>query len=176
MEQKRTGVVSRKGAPLTLVGPDVKVGDKAPEFRVVDADLQPVTLADSAGKVRLISVIPSIDTPICHSQTRQFNEYAAKLPDNVAVLTISVDLPFAWKRWHALEGVDKVQLLSDYQDRSFGLAYGVLIDEMKVLARAIFIIDANDTVVYREIVPDLSEHPKYKPALETAYRIATGGA
>ncbi len=172
MEEKRTGVITFKKKPMTLVGPDVKPGDKAPEFRVVKGDLSPVTLADSAGKVRLISVVPSVDTPICHAQTRRFNEEAANLPDNVVILTISVDLPFAMRRWRAAEGVDRVQLLSDYQERSFGLNYGVLIDELKLLARAIFVVDASDTVVYREIVPEVGEHPLYGKALDAARKAA----
>lgn len=174
VEEKRTGVVTFRKRPMTLVGPDIRPGDKAPDFRVVKSDLSPVTLADSAGKVRLISVIPSIDTPICHAQTRRFHEEAANLPENVVLLTISMDLPFALRRWRAAEGVDRIQLLSDYQDRSFGRNYGVLIDELKLLARAIFVVDANDTVVYREIVPEVGEHPLYGKALDAA-RQAAGG-
>jgi thiol peroxidase len=174
VEQKRTGIVTFKKQPMTLIGPDIKPGDKAPDFRVVKSDLSPVTLADSKGKVRLISVIPSIDTPICHAQTRRFNEEAANLPDNVEILTISVDLPFAMRRWRAAEGIDRVQLLSDYQEHSFGRNYGVLIDELKLLARAIFVVDANDTVVYREIVSDIGEHPLYGQALDAARKAAGG--
>jgi len=172
--EKRTGIVTFKGEALTLVGPDLQPGDPAPEFRVVKTDLSPVTLADSAGKVRLISVIPSIDTPICHAQTRRFNLEAAALPENVVVMTISMDLPYAYRRWKAAEGIDRVQLLSDYQDHSFGLAYGVLIEETKLLARAIFVVGADDRVAYREIVPDLGRHPDYAAALDAA-RQAVGG-
>lgn len=174
MEQKRTGIVSFDGQPVTLVGPDVGVGAKAPEFRVVDGALEPVTLADSAGKVRLISVVPSVDTPICQAQTRYFNEDAADLPENVVILTLSVDLPFAQKRWIAAEGIDRVQLLSDYQERSFGCNYGLLIDEVKLLARAVLVVDANDIIVYREIVDDLMHHPNYDAAIEAAGKAAAG--
>lgn len=174
MSEKRSGIVTFKREPMTLVGPDVRPGDAAPDFRVLRANLSPVTLADSAGKVRLISVIPSIDTPICHATTRRFNEEAAALPENVAILTISVDLPFALRRWRAAEGIDRVQLLSDYQEHSFGLAYGLLIDELKLLARAIFVVGADDKVVYREIVPEMTNHPDYDAALEAA-RQAAGG-
>ena len=172
MEETRTGVVTLKRKPMMLVGPDVKPGDKAPDFRVVDGSLKPVTLADSAAKVRLVSVVPSVDTPICHAQTLYFNQAAADLPENVALLTVSVDLPFAQRRWIGAEGVERVQLLSDYQDRSFGLAYGLLVDELKLLARAVLIIDASDTVVDREIVPEISQHPDYEAALAAARKAA----
>ncbi|KIH77956.1 thiol peroxidase (atypical 2-Cys peroxiredoxin) [Geoalkalibacter ferrihydriticus] len=172
MAQERTGIITFKGNPMTLLGPDVKVGDKAPDFRVVDNGLAPVTLADSGGKVRLITVVPSIDTPVCDSMTRKFNQDAAGLPDSVAVYTISMDLPFAQKRWCAAAGIDKVQTLSDYQDRSFGLNYGMLIKELKLLARAVFVIDAQGKVAYREIVKEVTEEPDYNAALEAVKKLA----
>ena len=141
MAQERTGIITFKGNPMTLLGPDVKVGDAAPDFQVVDNGLQPVTLTSAKGKVQLIAVVPSLDTPVCDTMTRKFNEEAAKLPADVAVYTISLDLPFAQKRWCGNAGIEKVQTLSDYQERSFGLAYGVLIKELKLLARSVFVID-----------------------------------
>jgi len=165
MAQERTGIILFKGNPMTLLGPDIKVGDQAPEFRVVDNGLQPVTLASSAGKVRLIAVVPSIDTPVCDTMTRKFNSDAARLPESVVVYTISLDLPFAQKRWCGNAGIDKVQTLSDYQDRSFGENYGVLIKELKLLARAVFVVDEAGKVTYREIVREVTAEPDYDAAL-----------
>jgi thiol peroxidase len=156
-----------KGNPVTQLGNDVKVGDKAPEFTVLANDLSPVTLAESKGKVRLISVIPSIDTPVCDAQTRRFNEEASKL-GNVQVLTISADLPFAQKSWCAANGIENVQTLSDHRDLSFGEAYGVAIQELRLLARAIFVVDTNDKVTYVEYVNESTDHPNYEAALEAA--------
>lgn len=171
MTQKRSGIVTFKGNPVTLLGPEVGVGDQAPEFRVVDNDLQPVTLADSAGKVRLIAVVPSLDTPVCDSMTRTFNQDAALLPDNVVVYTVSLDLPFAQKRWCGNAGIEKVQTLSDYQDRTFGLNYGLLIDELKLLTRAVLVIDADGKISYREIVPEVTAEPDYNAAMEAVRQL-----
>src|SRR6185369_4691977 len=135
------------------------VGDKAPDFAVVDNGLAPVTLASSAGKLRIISAVPSLDTPVCDTETRRFNQEAAGLPGNVVVLTISQDLPFAQKRWCGAAGIDKVITLSDYQTRSFGNAYGVLIKELLLLSRAIFVVDANDTIRYIQVVPEVTSEP-----------------
>ena len=165
MAQERTGIITFKGNPMTLLGPDVKVGDAAPDFQVVDNGLQPVTLASAKGKVRLIAVVPSLDTPVCDTMTRKFNEEAAKLPADVAVYTISLDLPFAQKRWCGNAGIEKVQTLSDYQERSFGLAYGVLIKELKLLARSVFVVDKDGKVAYREIVKEVTAEPDYAAAL-----------
>jgi thiol peroxidase len=172
MSQERTGVITFKGNPMTLLGPDVKAGDAAPDFKVVDNGLQPVTLGDTRGKVRLITVVPSLDTPVCDTMTRKFNEQAAKLPDNVVVYTVSLDLPFAQKRWCGNAGIEKVKTLSDYQDRSFGLSYGVLIKELKLLARSVFVIDKNDKVAYREIVKEVTTEPDYEAALAAAKKLA----
>ncbi|MDT8441903.1 MAG: thiol peroxidase [Desulfuromonadales bacterium] len=165
MSQERTGLITFKGNPMTLVGSPVAVGDQAPEFRVVDNGLQPVTLADSAGKVRLITVVPSIDTPVCDSMTRTFNQDAANLPGSVVVYTISLDLPFAQKRWCGNAGIERVQTLSDYQERSFADNYGLLIKELKLLARAVLVIDASDRISYLEIVPEVTAEPDYAAAL-----------
>ncbi|QGQ47521.1 thiol peroxidase [Metabacillus sediminilitoris] len=159
--------VTFKNNPITLVGNEVKVGDTAPDFTVLANDMSPVTLADSKGKVRLISVVPSIDTGVCDAQTRRFNEDASKL-NNVEVLTISVDLPFAQKRWCAANGLENVKTLSDYKDLSFGEAYGVHMKELRLLARAVFVVDANDKVTYVEYVSEGTNHPNYEAAIEAA--------
>ena len=171
MTEKRSGIVTFKGNPMTLLGPDLNVGDHAPEFRVVDTDLNSVNLADSAGKVRLITVVPSLDTGVCDTMTRQFNEKAAELPEDVVVYTISMDLPFAQKRWCGNAGIDRVKTLSDYQDRSFGLACGLLIDELKLLARAVFVVDAGGKVAYRQIVSEVTEEPDYQAALQAVKKL-----
>jgi thiol peroxidase len=172
MSQERNNVITFKGNPMTLLGPDVKAGDAAPDYKVVDNGLQPVTLGDTKGKVRLITVVPSLDTPVCDTMTRKFNEQAAKMPDDVVVYTVSLDLPFAQKRWCGNAGIEKVKTLSDYQDRSFGLGYGVLIKELKLLARAVFVIDRNDKVAYREIVKEVTAEPDYEAALAAARKLA----
>lgn len=166
MTQERTGVAAFKGNPITLIGPEIKVGDKAPNFTVNKNLVTEATLADYAGKIKLISVVPSLDTGVCDQQTRRFNEEAASLGDNVVVLTISVDLPFAQARWCGAAGVDKVETLSDYKAKSFGLAYGVLIKELQLLMRSIFVVDANDTVQYVQYLSEMTEHPDYEAALE----------
>ncbi|MEK3724189.1 thiol peroxidase [Paenibacillus sp. FSL H8-0034] len=171
MAQERTGVATLKGNAITLVGNEVKTGDKAPDFTVNKNLLEQATLADYAGKVKLISVVPSLDTGVCDAQTRRFNEEAAKLGDNVVVLTISVDLPFAQARWCGAAGIDKVITLSDYKNHSFGLAYGVLIKEIQLLMRSIFVLDANDTVQYVEYLGEMTEHPNYENAIEAVKKL-----
>lgn len=158
--------VTFKHEPITLIGTEVKIGDSAPNFTVLANNLSPVTLEDSKGKVRLISVVPSLDTGTCDAQTRKFNERASELGDNVVILTISNDLPFAQKRWCAAAGIDSVQTLSDHRDLSFGEAYGVAIKELRLLTRAIFVVDTNDKVTYVEYVPEATEHPNYEKAIE----------
>jgi thiol peroxidase len=165
---ERTGIITFKGNPFTLIGPELKVGNKAPDFIVVDNGLAPVTLATHKGKIRIISAVPSLDTPVCDTETRRFNQEAAALPDNVVVLTISMDLPFAQKRWCGAAGIDRVTTLSDYQERSFALAYGVLIKELKLLSRSIFIIDASDTIRYIQIVPEVTSEPDYTAVMTAA--------
>lgn len=164
---EREGVFTFKGNPVTLLGPEVKVGDVAPNFTVLANNLTPVTLDSSKGTVRIISVIPSLDTGVCDAQTRRFNEEASNV-DGVTILTVSVDLPFAQTRWCGAAGIDKVQTLSDHRDLSFGLAYGLVVKELRLLARAVFVIDANDKVVYVEYVPAVGEHPNYEAAIEAA--------
>lgn len=166
--QERSGVVTFKGKPVTLLGPDIKAGDKAPDFRAVDNGLAPVTLADFRGKVKIISAVPSLDTPVCDTETRRFNQEAAALPGDVVVVTVSLDLPFAQKRWCAAAGIDKVKTLSDYQDRSFASAYGVLIKELKLLSRSIFVVDKGDTVRYVQHVKEVAQEPDYAAAVAAA--------
>ncbi len=163
---KRKVTVTMKGSPLTLTGNEVKVGQKAPDFEVVANDLSAVKFTSFAGKVCIISSVPSLDTPVCDIQTHRFNEEADKLGGNVAVLTISMDLPFAQKRWCGSAGVKNVQTLSDHRDASFGLAFGVLIKELRLLARAVFVVDKQGTIMYMQIVPELSKEPDYDAALK----------
>jgi thioredoxin-dependent peroxiredoxin len=151
--------------PVTLIGKEVKVGDNAPDFTVLSNDLTPVTLEDTEGKVRLISVVPSIDTGVCDAQTRRFNEEISNL-GNVEVLTISVDLPFAQKRWCGASGLEQVKTYSDHKDLSFGKAYGVYMEEFRLLARAVFVIDPMDKVTYVEYVSEGTNHPNYEAALK----------
>ncbi|QFT90186.1 putative thiol peroxidase [Bacillus sp. THAF10] len=157
--------VTFKGNPMTLVGNEVKVGDKAPNFSVLANDLSEVTLDKYKGFKKLISVVPSVDTGVCDAQTRKFNEEASKL-DNVKVITVSMDLPFAQKRWCAASGLDNVEIVSDHRDASLGEAYGVLMQELRLLARSTFVVDSNDTVTYVEYVGEGTDHPDYAAAIE----------
>ncbi|MCX7794283.1 MAG: thiol peroxidase [Thermodesulfovibrionales bacterium] len=163
---ERSGLVTIHGNPLTLIGPVLNVGDKAPDFSVLDKDLKEVRLSDFAGKIKIISVTPSLDTPVCDMQARRFNEEAARLPEDVVVLNISMDLPFAISRFCTTAGIDKVKAYSDHRDASFGNAYGVLIKELRLLARSIFVIDKNDRIIYIEIVPEITNQPDYDKAIE----------
>ena len=165
---ERSGIITFKGNPFTLLGPALKVGDKAPDFTVVDNGLAPVSLASSAGRIRIISAVPSLDTPVCDTETRRFNQEAAGLPDAVVVLTISLDLPFAQKRWCGAAGIEKVTTLSDYRERSFGQNYGVLIKELLLLSRAIFVIDTQDVIRYIQIVPEVTSEPDYAAVIAAA--------
>ena len=169
---ERKGAVTLRGNPMTLVGPELKAGEKAPDFKLVGNDMKPVTLADTAGKVRIIAAVPSLDTPVCDAETRRFNEEAGNLP-GVEILTVSVDLPMAQSRWCGAAGVKSVRTLSDYRDRAFGTAYGVLIQEILLDARAVFVVDKDNTVRYVEYVKEVAEHPNYTAALETAKKLAS---
>ncbi len=165
MAIERKGAVTFQGKPLTVIGPELKVGDGAPDFKVLSNDLKEVTLKSSAGKVRLISVVPSLDTGICDAQTRRFNKEAAKFGDDVVVLTISADLPFAQKRWCGAAGVNQVDVLSDHLNMSFGDAYGTHIKELRLEQRSIFIVDKDDVIRYVQYVPEVAQHPDYDDAL-----------
>jgi len=162
---ERAGIITMKGKPLTLVGPDVKIGDAAPNFTVLNDSLTEVSLKDFSGKIKVISVTPSLDTPVCDLQLRRFNHEAATLPHDVVVLNISMDLPFAIARFCTTAEIDRAKAFSDHRDASFGNAYGVLIKELRLLARSIFIIDAKNVVRYKEIIKEQTNHPDYERAL-----------
>lgn len=172
MAQERTGVATLKGNPITLLGPELKVGDRAPDFTLNKDLVTEVSLADYADKIKLISVVPSLDTGVCDAQTRRFNEEAAGLGDEVAILTVSVDLPFAQARWCGAAEVDKVITLSDYKTNAFGEAYGVLIKELRLDMRAIFVVDKNDTIQYVEYLKEMTDHPNYDAAIAAVKQLA----
>jgi thiol peroxidase len=163
---ERPGATTMKGNPLTLLGPELKAGDRAPEFEAVDTSLKPVSLTTTSG-VRIFSVVPSLDTPVCDAQTKRFNEAAASLP-SVEIYTVSMDLPFAQKRWCGAFGVDKVKMLSDHRSGSFGENYGTLIKDLRIESRAIFVVDQDNTIRYAEYVKEVADHPNYDAALEAA--------
>lgn len=171
MAQERTGIATLKGNPITLLGPQLKAGDKAPDFKLNKDLVTEVSLSDYAGKIKLISVVPSLDTGVCDAQTRRFNEEAAKLGDQVTTLTVSVDLPFAQARWCGAAGVDKVVTLSDYKTNAFGEAYGVLIKEFRLDMRAIFVVDADDTIQYVEVLKEMTEAPNYEEAVAAVNKL-----
>ena len=170
MTQTRKDVVTMKGNPLTLLGKEIKVGDQAPDFTVVQNDLQPYTLKDAGNKVKIISVVPSIDTGVCELQTIYFNEEAAALGD-VLILTISVDLTFAQKRFCGAKGIDKVITLSDHKDLSFGLQYGFVIEEFRLLSRGIVVLDRDNKVAYVEFVKEVASEPDYESAMEAVKKL-----
>jgi thiol peroxidase len=163
----RAGAVTFKGTPLTLAGEAVKVGQPAPDFTLhyFEGGLKTITLADLKGKPTIISVVPSLDTPVCQTQTKKFNEQLAALKDRIHALTVSLDLPFAMNRFCGAEQVTNMRVGSDYQDRSFGRNWGMLIEELKLLARGVFVLDAAGNVVYAETVPEVTSEPNYDAAL-----------
>ena len=168
MANERKGAVLWKGNPTDLVGPGLKPGDKAPtDFTVFGNDMSAVRGSDLAGKARILCAVPSIDTSVCDTEMRRFNQESASLP-GVEVITVSMDLPFAQKRWCGAAGIDKVRTLSDYKERTFGRAYGVYAPAKGLLARAVFVIDKSDTIVHAEYVPEVGTEPDYKAALEAA--------
>ena len=168
---KRNNVVTFQGNPLVLLGPEITVGMAAPDFTVVKNDLAPATLADLKGQVTIISVVPSLDTGVCDVQTRRFNQEAGALGGKVRVVTVSMDLPFAQARWCGNAGAENVQTVSDYQTASFGQAYGVLIEGLRLLARAIFVVDSQGKVAYVQIVPEMTHEPDYAAALDAAKKL-----
>lgn len=163
--KERTGLITMKGQPLTLLGNEVKVGDKAPDFEVLANDLSKVKLSSFAGKVCIIASVPSLDTPVCDMMTRRFNEQAGKLGAEVVTLTVSMDLPFAQNRWCQAGEVSNLQTLSDHRDASFGRAFGVLIKELRLLARAVFVVDSKGVIRYIQIVKEQTEQPDYESVL-----------
>jgi thiol peroxidase len=169
--QVRKGVVTFKGMPVTLIGPEIKAGMPAPDFTALATDLTPVTLSSLKGKPVLISVTTSLDTGVCDAQAKRLNEEAVKLP-GVTVLNISMDLPFAQKRWCGASGTDRIKTLSDHRDASFGTAYGTLIQELRLLIRSMFVIDSSGTVRYVEYVPEGTSHPNYDAAFAAVRQVA----
>lgn len=153
----------------------MKAGDPAPDFQAVDDSLQPVNLAGTGPGVRIFSVVPSLDTPVCDAQTKRFNEEAGRLPD-VSIYTVSMDLPFAQKRWCGAFGVDNVKMISDHRDGSFGEHYGTLIKDLRILSRAIFVVDKNNRIQHVEYVKEVADHPNYESALTVAKKLAGGAA
>jgi thioredoxin-dependent peroxiredoxin len=172
--ERRTGLVTMKGGPVVLLGPDVKVGEKAADFRVVDGAFQALELNTLLGSPILIAAVPSLDTSVCALETKRFNDELAHLPADVQLLTISMDLPFAQRRFCDAEHIDRVRVLSDHVWREFGARYGVLIENLGLLARSIFVIGRDGRIAYREIVPELGQHPNYDAALEAIRAAASG--
>ena len=159
--EERTGIITMKGNPLTLIGKELKAGNSAPDVEVLDNNLSPVKLSSFRGKICVISSVPSLDTPVCDMETRRFNQEAGKLSADIQMLTISMDLPFAQKRWCGAAGVDNVVTLSDHRNASFGTAYGVLIKELRLLARSVFVVDREGIIRYIQMVNEISEEPDY---------------
>ena len=169
---ERAGLLTIHGNPLTLVGDEVKVGDPAPEVELLDNDLKPVKLSSYRGKVLVIASVPSLDTPVCDLETRRFNDEAANMGPDIEILTISMDLPFAQKRWCGAAGVKRLRTLSDHREAAFGQAYGVLIKELRLLARAVFIIDREGTVQYEQLVKEVTSEPNYEEVLQALGKMA----
>lgn len=165
---ERTGAVTFQGNPLTLIGPEIARGQSAPDVELLANDLSAVKLSSLKGKVCIIAAVPSLDTPVCDMETRRFNEAAEKLGDKVVVLTVSMDLPFAQSRWCGAAGVGNVRTLSDHRDAAFGTAYGILIKELRLLARAVFVVDKQGVVRYTELVKEVTDEPDYDTALAAA--------
>src|ERR1041384_8105029 len=172
---ERSAATTLKGNPFTVLGPELKVGDPAPDFEAIDNGLKPVTLASTGNGVRIFSVIPSLDTPVCDAQTKRFEEETGKLPD-VSIYTFSMDLPFAQKRWCGAFGVDHVKMVSDHKTGSFGESYGTLIKDLRILSRAIFVVDKDNVIRHVEYVKEVSNHPNYESALSVAKSLSGGAA
>ncbi|MFZ0589925.1 MAG: thiol peroxidase [Bryobacteraceae bacterium] len=164
---ERQGATTLQGNPLTLVGPELKTGDRAPDFETVDSGMQPVNLAKTGENVRIFSVVPSLDTPVCDAQTKRFEDAAGKMK-GIDIYTISMDLPFAQKRWCSTFGVDKIKMLSDHRSGSFGEHYGTLIKELRIESRAIFVIGKDNKILHAEYVKEVANHPDYETALNAA--------
>ena len=165
---ERPNAITLKGNPKTLLGDELKVGDAAPDFTLVATDMSAKSLSDFDGKVKVISVVPSIDTPVCEQETRTFNEKAASLGDGVVILTVSVDTPMAQKRFCAAHGIEQVHMLSDFKDHKFGPAYGVRMKETGLLARQVFIVDKDNKITYTQLVPEVADLPDFDQAINAA--------
>ncbi len=170
--KERQGIITIHGKPLTLVGDEIKAGAAAPDAEVLDNDLNPVKFSSYRGKVLVIAAVPSLDTPVCDLETRRFNDEAANLGAEIELVTISMDLPFAQKRWCGAAGVTRLKTLSDHRQADFGTAYGVLIKELRLLARAVFIVDRQGTVQYAQLVKEVTEEPNYEEVLQALAKIA----
>ena len=168
---ERENLVTFKGGPLTLIGNEVSVGQTAPDFTAAANDLSPYKLSDDSGKVVVVSVVPSLDTPVCDTQTRKFNEAAASLGDNVVIVTVSVDLPFAQARWCGAAGVEQVKTVSDYNGVEFGTKYGLLIKELHLLTRAVLVVDQQGVIRYYQLVSEVTDEPDYDAALESVKKL-----
>jgi thioredoxin-dependent peroxiredoxin len=164
--QERTGIITFGGNPLTLIGPQIKKGDAAPDAILLDNNMNAVHLSSYRGKICIISSVPSLDTPVCDMETRRFNTEAAKIGPEAMILTVSMDLPFAQKRWCGAAGVDKVITLSDHRNAEFGTAYGVLIKELRLLARTVFIVDPQGKIRYVQQVKEITQEPDYEAVLK----------
>jgi thiol peroxidase len=164
--EERSAAVTLHGNPLTLMGTVLNVGDTVPDIEVLDNDLNAVKFSSFKGKICVISAVPSLDTPTCDMETRRFNETASQLGDDVVILTVSTDLPFAQKRWCGAAGVDKVITLSDHREAVFGSAFGVLIKELRLLSRSIFVVDRDGVIQYIQHVKELSEEPDYDAVID----------
>ena len=169
---ERTGLVTMMGNPITLVGNEVKVGEKAPDVELVANDVGPVELSSLwQGKVCIITSVPSLDTPVCDTETRRFNEEATRMGADVVVLAVSMDLPFAQERWCGAAGVENVQTLSDHREAAFGQAYGLLLDDLRLLTRAVFVVDKEGIIRYVELVEEVASEPNYEAALKAARKL-----
>lgn len=169
--EERTGIVTMKGNPMTLLGKGIKAGEKAPDVELTATDLSPVKLSAYRGKVCVISAVPSLDTPVCDMETRRFNTEAAALGDDVAILTVSMDLPFAQSRWCGAAGVDRVVTLSDHRAADFGQSYGVLIKGIRLLARAVFVVDREGVVRYVQTVGEIASEPDYDAVIAAVKKL-----
>jgi thiol peroxidase len=169
--EERTGIITFQGNPLTLLGPTLKIGDPAPDFEIVNNDLQPVRLSSFRGKVVIITAVPSLDTPVCDLETRRFNAEAADLGPEVQILTISMDLPFAQKRWCGAAGIDKLITLSDHREATFGMTYGALIKELRLLARTVYVVDRQGIIRYIQVVRELTHEPDYGEVLQAVKKL-----
>jgi len=170
--EERAGLISMKGNPLTLMGKQPQIGEQAPDFELMDNDLSKVTLASLRGKICVLISVPSLDTPVCDIETRRFNEEAVNLGSDVSVIAISMDLPFAQKRWCGAAGVENVMTLSDYFDGSYGKSYGILIKELRLLARAIFVVDQEGMIQYTQLVKEVTDEPDYEDVIEAVKKLA----
>lgn len=168
---ERTNVATVKGNPLTLLGKEIKIGQKAPSFKVLNTELNDALSDDFRDKIRLIASVPSLDTPVCDLEIKRFNKEAVKLSKELVIIFISMDLPFAQKRFCQANEIKEVVTFSDYRDADFGLKYGVLTKELRLLSRAIFIIGKDDIVRYVEYVPELTSHPNYDAALDALKQV-----